>query len=422
MKALSKFNITILLSACVVLPVVCNADNNISSTAAIGMTSTSSTTPLAYQKTTLYSFAGENDGASSYARLLQASDGNFYGTTNYGGVGGDGTVFKITPQGQKTVLYSFAGGTDGKILEAGLIQGSDGNFYGTTIEGGLHNSGTVFKITPQGQETVLYSFAGGDGGTDGAFPNGLIQGLDGNFYGTTAGGGSNGDGTVFKITPQGQKTVLYSFAGVPADGVDPQAGLIQGSDGNFYGTTNHGGNNDDGTVFKITPQGQETILHSFGFGNDGADLYAGLIQGSDGNLYGTTYQGGTTNSGTVFKITPQGHETVLYSFAGGNDGLFPTAALIQGSDGNLYGTTLKGGVGHGVKCYTDGNDHCGTVFKITPQGKETVLHSFGFGNDGSNPYAELIQGKDGNFYGTTIEGGNGRCDYGCGTVFKISVN
>jgi len=398
-------------------------------------------------ETVLHSFAGGSDGATPYAALIQGSDGNFYGTTELGGsnsscsasisLHGCGTVFKVTPAGVETVLYSFAGGSDGANPHAGLIQGSDGDFYGTTGHGGVNSScsasqyasgcGTVFKVTPAGVETVLYSFAGGSDGSD---PDAaLIQGSDGNFYGTTGYGGSNssctgtvlvGCGTVFKVTPAGVETVLHSFTG-GGDGGVPD-GLIQGSDGNFYGTTADGGSNSIcsasvsvygcGTVFKVTPAGVETVLYSFTGVGDGIGP-TGLIQGSDGNFYGTTSDGGSSliSNGAVFKVTPAGVETVLYSFFA-NDGADPGAALIQGSDGNFYGTTELGG-----------STGVGTLFKITPAGVETMLYSFTGGGDGGVPNG-LIQGSDGNLYGTTeIGGANSSCSAsaysgGCGTVFK----
>jgi uncharacterized repeat protein (TIGR03803 family) len=312
----------------------------------------------------LHSFTAGSDGAGPQASLIQGSDGTFYGTTDLGGPHEDGTVFSMTSAGTETALYSFAGGSsDGQNPQASLIQGSDGNFYGTTAfgganghSGGANGDGTVFKITPSGTETVLYSFAGGS--SDGSLPAAsLIQGSDGNFYGTTEAGGAHGDGTVFKITPSGTETVLYSFAGGSSDGSLPAAGLIQGSDGNFYGTTEAGGAGTVGTVFKITPSGTETVLYSFAGGSsDGSSPGAGLIQGSDGNFYGTTLLGGANEAGTVFKVTPSGTETILHSFAGDSGGSVPAAGLIQGSDGNLYGTTLVGGA-----------SGLGTVFKVALQ-------------------------------------------------------
>jgi len=348
----------------------------------------------------LHSFAGgSSDGADPYHTLIQGSDGDFYGTTLAGGTSNVGTIFKITPSGTESVFYSFA-----TIPYSGLVQGNDGNLYGTTASGGTSGRGTVFKITPSGTETVLFSFPAGSSDPY----TGLIQGSDGNFYGTTGAGGTTDDGTVFKITPSGTETVLHAFAKSGSDGETPYAGLIQGSDGNFYGTTYFGGAGGFGTVFKVTPSGTETVLYSFAGGNDGEHPYAGVIQGSDGNFYGTTYQGGSSGFGTVFKVTPSGTETVLYTFAGGSsDGAYPEAGLIQGSDGNFYGDTLQGGAGG-----------LGTVFELTPSGTETLLHAFAGGSsDGANPSANLVQGSDGNLYGSTGAGGAS----GNGTFFKVTL-
>jgi uncharacterized repeat protein (TIGR03803 family) len=352
--------------------------------------------------TSLYSFTGADDGANPQAGLVQGGDGNLYGTTSGGGMSGSGTVFKISTDGALTSLYSFTGGNDGANLGAGLVQVSDGNFYGTTYDGGTNGNGTVFKITSNGALTSLYSFTGGN---DGANPQaGLAQGSDGNFYGTTYDGGTNGYGTVFKISTNGALTNLYSFSS-GNDGANPYAGLVQGSDGNFYGTTEYGDTNDAGTVFKISTNGALTILYPFSGGNDGAGPQAGLVKGTDGNFYGTTEYGGTNDVGTVFQIGTNGGLTSLYSFTGGNDGANPQAALVQGSDGNFYGTTVNGG--------TDGY---GTVFQINTNGALTNLYSFTGLSDGANPEAGLVQGSDGNFYGTAFSGGQG----GVGTVFRLS--
>ena len=427
MKALSNFNLTILLSAFVVLP-ICNSTGNIDNITTPTplnpiLTPIETSTPLTYEENILYSFAGGKNGANPYAGLIQGSDGNFYGTTQQGGENNNGTVFKITPQGVKTTFYSFAGGTtDGATPKAGLIQGSDSNFYGTTFRGGAKLKGTVFKLTPQGQETVLYSFAGEK---DGEYPYaGLIQDSHGNFYGTTKQGGESGAigyGTVFRITPAGVESPLYSFAG-EEDGAYPTSALIKANDSNFYGTTSRGGGElgtiGSGTVFKITPLGVKTTLYSFVGGTDGTFPEAGLIQGSDGNFYGTTSQGGESGAngnGTVFKLTSQGQETVLYRFTGVNDGALPYAGLIQGKDGNFYGTTTKGS---NPNCPVG----CGVVFRITPAGVESPLYSFAGGKDGANPYAGLIQDNNGNFYGTTTAGGGGDSSNGYGIVFKLSIN
>ena len=396
----------------------------------------------AQTETVLYSFGSSLDGAEPYAGLVQGSDSNFYGTTLFGGtngLGGYGTVFRISPSGSYTTLYSFAGSpaNDGSYPQAVLVQNSDSNFYGTTIEGGTSANcnggcGTVFRISPSGSYTTLYSFAGSP--DDGAEPYaGLVQGSDSNFYGTTkyggtAGtGGTNGYGTVFRISPSGTHTTLYSFSGYPTDGSYPQAGLAQGSDSNFYGTTKYGGTNYDvaglgyGTVFRISPSGTHTTLYSFsGYPTDGSEPDAGLVQGSDSDFYGTTEYGGTNYDvaglgyGTVFRISPTGTHTTLYSFAGSpNDGSAPSAGLVRGSDSDFYGTTIEGGTN--ANC----NGGCGTVFRISPSGTHTTLYSFAGSpdNDGSEPDAGLVQGSDGNFYGTTTGGGTN----GHGTVFELDV-
>jgi len=377
--------------------------------------------------TTLVNFAdGLSNGANAarpYWSLIQARDGNFYGTTPEGGAYSGGTVFKVTPEGELTTLYSFfSRESDGADPFGGLVQASDGNFYGTTAIAGAYGLGTVFKITPDGTKTTLHSFDG----TDGAYPwAALVQASDGNFYGTTYGGGANPNctdscGTVFKITPAGSFTTLYSFCaqtGCP-DGFWPYAGLVRASDGNFYGTTYGGGTSGNctflgmpgcGTVFKITAAGELTTLHSFE-GNDGAQLFGGLVQATDGNFYGITFEGGSdAQAGTVFKMTPAGTVITLHIFEG-SDGRGPWAALVQATDGNFYGTTVLGGAS--PSCPPGVTYGCGTVFKITPDGALTTLHSFGLPvanalglTDGNSPYAGLVQATNGNLYGTTRYGG-----------------
>jgi uncharacterized repeat protein (TIGR03803 family) len=372
--------------------------------------------------TSLHSFRASTNGANPYASLVQGRDGYFYGTTAAGGANGpNGTVFKISTHGVLTSLYSFTGGIDGANPYAALVQGRDGYFYGTTSGGGgAYNAGTVFKMSATGELTNLHSFTGGsDGGHADA---GLVEGGDGCFYGTTTEGGAESYGTVFKISTNGALTTLYVFGtvrnlatGYPADGANPKAGLAQGRDGNFYGTTWGGGAYNAGTVFKISPTGGLTNLHSFTGESDGGYPEAGLVQGSDGYFYGTTSQNGTDNSGTVFKIATNGVLTSLHSF-NLNDGFSPYGDLVPGSDGNFYGTTYEGGA-----FQTGYRLGPGTVFKITPNGVLTSLHSFN-GEDGANPYAGLVQGRDGNFYGTTSDVSVDGSTYGYGTVFKISTN
>ncbi len=342
---------------------------------------------------------GGTDGSNPHSSLVQGSDGNFYGTTYNGGFSNEGMLFRITPGGTNILLHSFSG-ADGARPYAGLVLGTDGNFYGTTSLGGL-GGGTIFKMTPTGSVSTLYQF-GGSGGT---LPyGGLVQGTDGNFYGTTSGGGTNGHGTVFQITPSGTLTYIYNFAGT--DGGAPYASLVQGTDGNFYGTTFQGGANNLGTVFNITSTGTLTTLYNFA-GTDGSMPYASLVQGTDGNFYGTTSSGGASNDGSVFQITPAGALTTLHSFCSPSncsDGSIPYAGLVQGTDGSFYGTASSGGL------HSDG-----TVYKITSAGVLTTLHAFNAA-DGRLPYSSLVMATNGNFYGTTYKGGPSDN----GTAFSLS--
>ncbi len=369
-----------------------------------------SSLPANSSLTNLWIFTNGLDGANPYDGLVQGSDGNFYGTT-YGtgsGPSANGTVFKISPGGVLTSLWSFTGGNDGANPQAGLVQGSDSNFYGTTAWGGASGYGTVFRISPSGSLTNLWEFTGGN---DGANPMaGLVQGIDSNFYGTTPYGGATGNGTVFRTTPSGSLSNLWSFTG-GNDGANPMAGLLQGGDGNFYGTTYGSGSGPSayGTVFRISPSGSLTSLWSFTGGNDGSYPWAALVQGSDSNFYGTASYGGAYGAGTAFRISPGGSLTNLWSFTGGNDGATPQAGLVLGIDSNFYGTTSSGGA-----------SGSGTVFRISPSGNLTNLWSFTGCADGANPMAGLVQGSDSNFYGTTYGSGNGPSTYG--TVFKFSVS
>jgi uncharacterized repeat protein (TIGR03803 family) len=361
--------------------------------------------------TTLHSFTGTK-GESPLAALVQGSDGYFYGTTDgegpYGaGVGGYGTVFKISTQGALTTLYSFSGGDNGAYPVSGLVQGNDGYFYGTTIAGGTNGSGNVFKISTNGALTSFYSFSPG-GTNDGLGPRALVQGSDGNFYGTTSGGGMNGSGTVFKLSTNGALTSFYSFP-TGSFGLIPNV-LVQGSDGNFYGTTHF-------TAFQLTPAGALTTLAFFALDNTPfPGTSASLVQGTDGYLYGTTPNGGDgyPGDGTVFKISTNGALTTLHAFGTDTnasglplDGGLPSAGLVQGSDGYFYGATEYGGTNGGY----------GAVFKISTNGTLTSLYSFSGGNDGGNPEAGLVQGSDGSFYGTTYDGGTN----GMGTVFRLTI-
>ena len=346
----------------------------------------------------VYSFA--STGYQPLGGLAQGKDGNFYGTVSAGGAFQQGAFFMLTPAGSYTLLHSFDG-TDGGEPEGQLALGGDGNFYGVTLGGGAHDDGTVFKVTPAGVLTVLYSFAGSDGKNP---VGGLTLGSDGSFYGTTNAGGSGGLGAVFKITTAGALTTLHSFSS--DEGSQPYGALAQGTDGNFYGTTSAGGAHSEGSVFKITPAGSLSVLHSFDPSSEGYTPQAGLVQAADGNFYGTTTTGGSgskfTTEGTVFRITPAGTLTTLYSFGLINSdgsqnthGYEPDAALSLGGDGNLYGSTLNGGAFGG-----------GTLFSITTGGSLTTLYTFSGGSgDGAGPDSPLLLAADGNFYGTTENGG-----------------
>lgn len=367
--------------------------------------------------TILARFSGSN-GVYPGA-LVQAADGNFYGTSYFGGNlagncagSGCGTFFKLAPTGNLTTIYSFCAQQyciDG-MWPSSLVQAHDGNFYGTTSGGGTWSYGTVFRITPDGTLTTLYNFGQQNGQVDGAGPSGgVILASDGNFYGVTAGGGLYEQGTVFRMTPSGTLTTIHTFCSQPncTDGILPIGGLVQASDGNLYGTTQAGGELY-GTVFKVTLSGTLTTLHDFN-GADGSLANAALVQGTDGNFYGTTNEGGNDDAGTVFKMTPSGAFTVLHSFVFGapDDGSYPSAALVQATDGNFYGSSFEGGA-YGW----------GTLFQITPAGVLTLLHSFDLTDDGSWPEAAMVQGTDGNLYGTNSAPEN--CGDLCGTIFRLT--
>ena len=351
--------------------------------------------------------AGSTSGTLTITGVTDADDGaysvvvsdDFYWAAS---ADADLTVLTVVQTGYTlTTLRSFTSGSDGANLN-GLAQGANGNLYGTAQSGGVNGCGTAFRITTNGSLSGVVSF----NQTNGAYPYaGVVQAADGNFYGTTLQGGTAFAGSVFRLSPLLAVLNLYSFTG-GVDGNLPTAGLIQGSDGGLYGTTYAGGTYGLGAVFKITTNGLLTTLYSFTGDADGADPWGGLVQGTDGNFYGTTEVGGLYG-GTVFRITPTGTLTTLHRFNGGSDGAYPVGSLIQGADRNFYGTTFQGGT----------NGSGGTVFKVDTNGNVTILHQFGAG-DGANPVAGLVQGWDGNLYGTTEIGGLG----GYGTAFKITTN
>lgn len=314
-------------------------------------------------ETVLHNFVGP-DGSQPAAPLVRDSQGNLYGTTTQGGTKNLGVVFKLDRAGKETVLYNFTGGKDGDYPSAGVIRDSSGNLYGTTLQGGTQDNGTVYKLEPSGKETVLYRFRGG---SDGSGPAGeLVRDSAGNLFGFTARGG-HANGTVFKIDASGRETVLYRFRG-GADGSTPAGSPALDSDGNLYGVTSYGGDTDCasfhstgcGTAFKLTSAGTHSVLHVFEdypFG-DGAVPLAGVVRDSAGNLYGTTSIGGIVAVGSIFKIDASGAETLLYSFANTfTDGGYPDTGLFLDAKGNLYGTTPLDG---------DNYQPFGTVYEVTP--------------------------------------------------------
>jgi uncharacterized repeat protein (TIGR03803 family) len=323
------------------------------------------------------------------------------------------------------VLYSFTGGTDGGFPGNGnLIMDSRGNLYGTTTLFANNMVGTVFKLSKEGKETALYTFLG-----NGEGPNGVIMDKRGNLWGTTFLGGREDCGVIFKVARDGSETEEHDFMGkAKGDGCMSPSSLLLVGDNHFYGVTELGGRGD-GTIFEITRRGgRETVLNSL-FGRVGLEPFAAPISDSNGNLYGTTlYGGGKASAGTVFRLDPDGSLTILYEFKGGPvDGAYPAGTLLMDASGDLYGTTGGGGQNSGIPCGDNNGFGCGTVFKLAADGTETVLYKFqgGVKNDGANPAAGLIADGAGNFYGTTgLGGSNVSCGggVGCGTIFKLTTN
>lgn len=376
----------------------------------------------------LATFSPPDGNQGNDSGLIQGINGNFYGTTWFGGATGRGAMFEISPAGSLSTVYSFcvSACADG-FSPTGVVMASDGNFYGTTSTGGgsgcTSGCGTVFKITQKGMETTLHIFDGTDGGSP---RGGLVQAFDGSLYGTTSNFGADSGGTVFRISSMGALTTLHNFCSEPScvDGWSPVSGLVQGSDGNFYGTTSAGGKYGRGTIFRITRSGILTRLYSFCSQTscaDGAQPEAGLVQGADGTLYGTTVFGGNNNYGTIFRITPTGVFTTLYVFCSQGvpciDGSLPFGGLMLATDGNFYGTTSTGGANCGLS-------GCGTLFKITPSGTLTTLHSFCDVGcpDGNFPDGPLLESTTGIIYGMTEAGGvSTACGGGCGTVYSLDM-
>ncbi|MGB8909897.1 MAG: choice-of-anchor tandem repeat GloVer-containing protein [Candidatus Cybelea sp.] len=370
----------------------------------------------------LYVFHKGRDGIVPAGSLL-AVNGTLYGTTNFGGdpskqcypAAACGTVYEFKPPSKHTVLYRFHGAKDGTRPYSGLIN-VGGTLYGTTQSGGKRNEGTVFAVTTSGSEHVIFSF----GGKTGSDPRANLTSVNGVLYGTAYNGGATGNGTVFSLTSSGTEKVLHSFAAGGTDGSMPLGALIEVNNV-LYGTTSTGGTNDDGTVFAIDPDGSKySVLYSFQGGSDGAFPFSGLTEMS-GTLYGTTQQGGQRNEGTVFAITTLGSESVLHSFGNGADGSEPFAGLTV-FKGQLYGATAYGGStksesgvnpAHRRKPSTEG-----TIYTITPSGSEQVVHNFTGGPGGRVPYADLTA-MNGALYGTTIWGGNNGKRGGTGTLFQL---
>jgi len=389
-------------------------------------------------ETVLHVFQHRGDGAFPQAGLVGDGAGNLYGTTPAGGthgcIDGCGTVFKISSDSTETIFYDFCGQpgcSDGATPYAGLIIDMEGNLYGTTTADGQNGGGTVFKLAPDGTETTLYAFCSESDCADGKSPRGrLIMDGSGNLYGTTIWGGDSkcrysegqGCGTVFKLSPDGVLTVLHAFKG-RSDGAFPLAGVIMDTFGNLEGTTYRGGGSAAcgegcGSVFSVTQSGSETVIYTFQDGADGGYPMADLLADSSGDFYGTTRLGGTHGAGTVFKIAANGTETVPLSFCAlekCNDGAEPRGGVIADKAGNFYGTTFYGG---GHFCKKNGGVGCGTVFKLAPDGTETVLYSFTGGSDARNPVGGVIADGAGNLYGATELGGKGNRGYG--TVFEVS--
>jgi len=354
--------------------------------------------------TVLYNFSGSSDGGDPYATLIRDSAGNLYSTADYGGTAFAGVVFKVAPNGVETVLYNFSGGADGAQPFSALVRDKAGNLYGTTTMGGSANAGVVFRVDPAGAEAVLHNFVGG---TDGTTPTGgLLEDKAGNFYGTTSQGGTSNAGVLFKIGAKGKYSILHTFTGATNDGKYPTyTSLLMDSAGTLYGVTEEGGSANGGILYTFIKTGTLTILHSFmGGTTDGCNVLGTPFIDKNGNFYGTTSSCGASGLGTVWKVSANGDESVLHSFAGGTtDGEYPLAGVIVDANGNVYGNTETGGA-----------SNLGTVYKISPGGTFTLVHSFA-GTDGKYPYGSFVRNAKGTLFGTALNGGT----IGYGTVWKM---
>jgi uncharacterized repeat protein (TIGR03803 family) len=416
----------------------------------------------ANEEKVLYAFKGGTDGANPAGSLIADSFGNFYGTSGFGGDSschvtrnhfydhrvkenpGCGIVFRLSTAGHETILHTFSGGNDGAGPPGALYEDANGNLFGVTAAGGRtkvcrRGCGTVFEIPSGGSETLLYAFSGGN---DGAAPDGtLTVDFSGNFYGTTAVGGSSancgaggprGCGTVFELTSSGIESVLHTFTDGRSDGAYPGGTLVLDKSGNAYGLTPAGGSDGDcglgadgcGVLFEISSGGVESILHRFTGDSDGAYPSGNPVMDDAGNIYFTTAGGGGATDcglgpygcGVLFKYT-SGTLTVLHTFSGGSDGAYPIGAILLDAKANVFGTT--GGGGSTKNCGLGGSFGCGVVFKVSSGGTETVLHVFKGGkNDGAYPTSGLLS-LNNHFYGITMTGGTGCHKAGCGTVFEV---
>ncbi len=397
------------------------------------------------------------DGTDPQSGVIQASDGYFYGMTDYGGTFGVGAIFRADSLGNSTVIYSF---DNGEYPGGTVIQGQDGNLYGLAWGGGANGNGYIFQCTTDGNLTDLYDFQGAP--TDGALPNGnIIQLPDGTLCGLTSGGGTSDSGTIFKYVIGGAETVLHSFGGAATDGSQPNGGLVYANNNMLYGMTYAGGVNGYGSIFKCDTTGTYSLLYSFTGGTDGGKPYADLIQATNGYLYGTASGGGTSGNGVIFSCTLSGTPTVIYNFTGGNDGSYPQSTLTQFPSGELFGMANSGGAsgmgcifecdtmglslttvhsfggGSGDGAYPVYGSLClgsnGWIYGTTSSGGQAnqgvffygtrsstggVLHSFGPSVTGSSPQGSFVQGKDGNLYGLTSFGGT----YGNGSIIKSDLN
>jgi uncharacterized repeat protein (TIGR03803 family) len=367
------------------------------------------------QEMTLYSFGGAAGGTDP-GTVSAGQVGELYGATYVGGTANAGVLYKLDTAGHETLLYSFKGGADGAGPKGGVAFDSAGNLYGSTVHGGAASGdagfGVVFKVDASGRETVLYAFTGGE---DGGMPSGIIRDPAGNLYGTTFLGGEAGVGVVFELDPAGHESVLHSFAG-GADGASPDAGVVRDSAGNLYGTTFYGGTANAGVVYKLDTAGQETVIYTFaGFGASGGNPYAGVTLDSVGDLYGTTVNYGTTASGgpgggVVFELDAAGNYAVLYTFTGGEDGGAPFVGVVRDASGNLYGANSGGGT---PSCNSGAG--CGVTYELSASGRLAVLHSFTGGDDGTGSGAVMLDAA-GNLYGPAEGGASGG-----GLLYKLVV-